>query len=151
MSCFFPSRPATSFRWFTSPFKTLRYIVWRNYKWIIIGVLITLIIIAAVVIFLYSMPVSVCITFFSQQEYVTTSLVFGGHATLLSNVLISCKISTTLPTKLLFQSVRFVFLEDTGALKFITARQIVFSKTHFSNSILSTKVRHSKPLNVELK
>ena len=55
------SRPATSFRWFTSPFKTLRYIIWRNYKWIIIGILITIIIVAAVVIFLYSMPVSVLI------------------------------------------------------------------------------------------
>lgn len=52
------SRPATSFRWFTSPLKTLRYIIWRNYKWIIIGVLITLLIVAAIVIFLYSMPVS---------------------------------------------------------------------------------------------
>jgi len=51
-----PNRPATSFRWFTSPFKTLRYIIWRNYKWIIIGILITIIILAAVVIFLYSMP-----------------------------------------------------------------------------------------------
>lgn len=51
-----PNRPATSFRWFTSPLKTLRYIVWRNYKWIIIAVLITLIIVAAVVVFLYSMP-----------------------------------------------------------------------------------------------
>lgn len=51
-----PNRPATSFRWFTSPLKTLRYIIWRNYKWIIIGVLITLLIVAAIVIFLYSMP-----------------------------------------------------------------------------------------------
>lgn len=51
-----PNRPATSFRWFTSPLKTLRYIIWRNYKWIIIGILITLIIVAAVVVFLYSMP-----------------------------------------------------------------------------------------------
>ncbi|XP_068709292.1 myoferlin-like isoform X2 [Montipora foliosa] len=51
-----PNRPATSFRWFTSPLKTMRYIIWRNYKWIIIAVLITLILVAAVVVFLYSMP-----------------------------------------------------------------------------------------------
>ncbi|CAF1410887.1 unnamed protein product, partial [Rotaria sordida] len=36
-----PSRPTTSFLWFTSPWKTLRYVVWRNFKWaIILGVLI---------------------------------------------------------------------------------------------------------------
>ena len=61
------SRPATSFRWFTSPLKTLRYIIWRNYKWIIIGVLITLLIVAAIVIFLYSMPVSAM--FFISELY----------------------------------------------------------------------------------
>ena len=52
------SRPATSFLWFTSPFKTLKYIIWRNYKWLIIGLIILIIVIAAVLIFLYSMPVS---------------------------------------------------------------------------------------------
>ncbi|CAF3824596.1 unnamed protein product [Rotaria sordida] len=36
-----PNRPTTSFLWFTSPWKTLRYVVWRNFKWaIILGVLI---------------------------------------------------------------------------------------------------------------
>ncbi|CAF3109617.1 unnamed protein product [Rotaria sp. Silwood2] len=35
-----PNRPKTSFLWFTSPWKTLRYVVWRNFKWaIILGVL----------------------------------------------------------------------------------------------------------------
>ncbi|EDO43088.1 predicted protein, partial [Nematostella vectensis] len=53
-----PNRPATSFLWFTSPFKTLKYIIWRNYKWLIIGLLILIVIIALVVIFVYSMPVS---------------------------------------------------------------------------------------------
>ncbi|XP_048584840.1 myoferlin isoform X2 [Nematostella vectensis] len=51
-----PNRPATSFRWFTSPLKTLRYIIWRNYKWWIVGLLITLLIVAAVLVFLYAMP-----------------------------------------------------------------------------------------------
>ncbi|CAF0972051.1 unnamed protein product [Rotaria sordida] len=31
-----PNRPKTSFLWFTSPWKTFRYIVWRNFKWAII-------------------------------------------------------------------------------------------------------------------
>lgn len=57
-SSYHHSRPATSFRWFTSPFKTLRYIIWRNYKWWILLLLITLLLIAAVLVFLYAMPVS---------------------------------------------------------------------------------------------
>ena len=35
------SRPKTSFLWFTSPWKTFRYVIWRNFKWpIIISILI---------------------------------------------------------------------------------------------------------------
>ncbi|CAF4767027.1 unnamed protein product [Rotaria sp. Silwood1] len=28
-----PNRPKTSFLWFTSPWKTFRFIIWRNFKW----------------------------------------------------------------------------------------------------------------------
>ncbi|CAF3990497.1 unnamed protein product, partial [Rotaria sordida] len=36
-----PNRPKTSFLWFTSPWRTLRFVIWRNFKWtIILGVLI---------------------------------------------------------------------------------------------------------------
>uniref|UniRef100_A0A672V9D7 Dysferlin n=1 Tax=Strigops habroptila TaxID=2489341 RepID=A0A672V9D7_STRHB len=31
-----PKRPETSFLWFTSPYKTLKYILWRRYKWVVI-------------------------------------------------------------------------------------------------------------------
>jgi hypothetical protein len=42
----FFSRPDTSFLWFTSPFKTFKYVLWRNYKWyIIIGILLIIAII----------------------------------------------------------------------------------------------------------
>ncbi|XP_067657682.1 myoferlin-like isoform X1 [Haliotis asinina] len=51
-----PKRPETSFMWFTSPFKTLKYIIWRNYKWYIISALIILILILLVVLFVYSFP-----------------------------------------------------------------------------------------------
>ncbi|XP_064602895.1 myoferlin-like isoform X2 [Liolophura sinensis] len=51
-----PKRPETSFMWFTSPFKTLKYIIWRNYKWYIISGLIILIIALLIVIFVYSLP-----------------------------------------------------------------------------------------------
>lgn len=51
-----PNRPATSFLWFTSPFKTLKYIIWRRYKWIILLLLIIIIVALLVGIFIYSMP-----------------------------------------------------------------------------------------------
>lgn len=51
-----PNRPATSFLWFTSPFKTLRYIIWRRYKWILLIVLILIIVALLLGIFFYSMP-----------------------------------------------------------------------------------------------
>uniref|UniRef100_A0A8D0G231 Dysferlin n=1 Tax=Strix occidentalis caurina TaxID=311401 RepID=A0A8D0G231_STROC len=34
-----PKRPETSFLWFTSPYKTLKYILWRRYKWVVDGFL----------------------------------------------------------------------------------------------------------------
>lgn len=51
-----PNRPATSFLWFTSPFKTLRYIIWRRYKWILLLLLIIIIVALLVVLFVYAMP-----------------------------------------------------------------------------------------------
>lgn len=51
-----PNRPATSFLWFTSPFKTLRYIIWRRYKWILLILLLIIIIALLVVLFVYAMP-----------------------------------------------------------------------------------------------
>uniref|UniRef100_F6X313 C2 domain-containing protein n=1 Tax=Ciona intestinalis TaxID=7719 RepID=F6X313_CIOIN len=51
-----PNRPATSFAWFSSPFKSLRYIIWRKYKWVILGVLGVLLLVAFIVLFFYSFP-----------------------------------------------------------------------------------------------
>ncbi|XP_038071057.1 myoferlin-like isoform X3 [Patiria miniata] len=51
-----PKRPETSFLWFTSPWKTLKFIIWNNYKWYIIGFFVAIIIIAFVVLFIYSVP-----------------------------------------------------------------------------------------------
>ena len=53
------SRPETSFLWFTSPFKTLRYIIWRNYKWYFIIGLLILLLILLLFLFIYSFPVSI--------------------------------------------------------------------------------------------
>ncbi|XP_005991617.1 myoferlin isoform X1 [Latimeria chalumnae] len=51
-----PNRPETSFLWFTSPCKTMKYIVWRRFKWILIGLIILLIVLLFVGVFLYSLP-----------------------------------------------------------------------------------------------
>ncbi|CAF3950318.1 unnamed protein product [Rotaria sordida] len=51
-----PNRPKTSFQWFTSPWKTFRYIVWRNFKWsIIIGIIIFIFVVCFLLI-LWSLP-----------------------------------------------------------------------------------------------
>ncbi|XP_066549569.1 myoferlin isoform X3 [Amia ocellicauda] len=51
-----PNRPETSFFWFTNPCKTMKFIVWRRFKWIFIGIIILLIVLLFVGIFLYSLP-----------------------------------------------------------------------------------------------
>ncbi|XP_015759463.1 PREDICTED: dysferlin-like [Acropora digitifera] len=53
-----PNRPATSFGWFSSPFKSLRYILWRRFRCKIIAFLVIVILLVLVAIFFYSMPVS---------------------------------------------------------------------------------------------
>lgn len=50
------SRPDSSFIWFLSPLKSIRYILWRNYKWTIIKALLILLFGAMVAMFFYSMP-----------------------------------------------------------------------------------------------
>ncbi|XP_072883563.1 myoferlin-like isoform X1 [Hemitrygon akajei] len=51
-----PKRPETSFLWFTSPCKTMKYIIWRRFKWIFIGLLILLFVVLFLGIFFYSFP-----------------------------------------------------------------------------------------------
>ncbi|XP_072851425.2 myoferlin isoform X2 [Pogona vitticeps] len=51
-----PNRPETSFLWFTNPCKTMKYIVWRRFKWVFIGIIILLILLLFVAILLYSLP-----------------------------------------------------------------------------------------------
>ncbi|XP_042357528.1 myoferlin [Plectropomus leopardus] len=51
-----PNRPNTSFFWFTSPCKTMKFIVWRRFKWIfIIGIILLLVILFLGILF-YSLP-----------------------------------------------------------------------------------------------
>ncbi|KAK3090409.1 hypothetical protein FSP39_011632 [Pinctada imbricata] len=51
-----PNRPDSSFIWFLNPLKSLRYILWHNYKWVIIKLLIIMLLAALLVLFFYSMP-----------------------------------------------------------------------------------------------
>lgn len=51
-----PNRPDTSFLWFTNPCKTMKFIVWRRFKWVIIGLLFLLILLLFVAVLLYSLP-----------------------------------------------------------------------------------------------
>ncbi|XP_041865734.1 myoferlin isoform X2 [Melanotaenia boesemani] len=51
-----PNRPDTSFFWFTSPCKTMKFIVWRKFKWIFIGMILLLLVILFLGILLYSLP-----------------------------------------------------------------------------------------------
>uniref|UniRef100_A0A8C8ZN55 Myoferlin n=1 Tax=Prolemur simus TaxID=1328070 RepID=A0A8C8ZN55_PROSS len=51
-----PNRPETSFLWFTNPCKTMKFIVWRRFKWVIIGLLLLLILLLFVAVLLYSLP-----------------------------------------------------------------------------------------------
>ncbi|XP_060603706.1 otoferlin-like isoform X2 [Ruditapes philippinarum] len=51
-----PNRPDGSFIWFLNPLKSIRYILWHNYKWMIIKILIILLLAALLVLFFYAMP-----------------------------------------------------------------------------------------------
>ncbi|XP_042338364.1 dysferlin-like, partial [Plectropomus leopardus] len=51
-----PQRPETSFLWFSSPYKTLKFILWRRFKWFIILFIILFLIFLFLGVFLYSFP-----------------------------------------------------------------------------------------------
>ncbi|XP_025904647.1 dysferlin [Nothoprocta perdicaria] len=51
-----PKRPETSFLWFTSPYKTLKYILWRRYKWVAVLVIVLFIVLLFLGIFIYAFP-----------------------------------------------------------------------------------------------
>ncbi|KAM9462377.1 myoferlin isoform 1-T1 [Clarias gariepinus] len=51
-----PNRPETSFFWFTNPCKTLKFIVWRRFKWLFIGLILLLLVLLFLGILLYSLP-----------------------------------------------------------------------------------------------
>ncbi|KTF72063.1 hypothetical protein cypCar_00029355 [Cyprinus carpio] len=50
------SRPDTTFLWFLSPLKAIRYLICNRYKWLIIKIVLALLLLMMVGLFLYSMP-----------------------------------------------------------------------------------------------
>ncbi|KAL7862243.1 hypothetical protein SRHO_G00136840 [Serrasalmus rhombeus] len=51
-----PNRPDTTFLWFISPLKAIRYLICNNYKWLIIKLVVVLLLLAMLGLFIYSMP-----------------------------------------------------------------------------------------------
>nr|XP_019938680.1 PREDICTED: myoferlin-like isoform X3 [Paralichthys olivaceus] len=51
-----PKRPETSFFWFTNPCKTMKFIVWRRFRCLFIGLIILTIVFLFIAILLYSLP-----------------------------------------------------------------------------------------------
>lgn len=52
----FFSRPDTSFIWLCNPCKTIKYILWRNYKWTILKVFLLVLIIVFLGLLFYNIP-----------------------------------------------------------------------------------------------
>ncbi|XP_071050803.1 otoferlin-like [Onthophagus taurus] len=51
-----PNRPDASFMWFLNPLKSIRYIIWHNYKWKILKFLIILALAIIILLFVYAIP-----------------------------------------------------------------------------------------------
>ncbi|KAA8581747.1 hypothetical protein FQN60_003328 [Etheostoma spectabile] len=51
-----PKRPDTSFFWFTNPCKTMKFIVWKRFRCLFIGIIILVIVVLFIAILLYSLP-----------------------------------------------------------------------------------------------
>ncbi|XP_070210966.1 myoferlin-like isoform X3 [Littorina saxatilis] len=77
-----PKRPETSFLWFTSPFKTLKFIIWRNYKWVIIGFIVLLFFLLLIALFIYSFPGEIAhlITTFMVERFAKQSPVLEASS-----------------------------------------------------------------------
>uniref|UniRef100_A0A8C7J303 Otoferlin n=1 Tax=Oncorhynchus kisutch TaxID=8019 RepID=A0A8C7J303_ONCKI len=51
-----PNRPDTTFLWFLSPLKAIRYLVCNRYKWLIIKMIVALLLLMMLGLFLYTLP-----------------------------------------------------------------------------------------------
>ncbi|XP_032668321.1 otoferlin-like isoform X1 [Odontomachus brunneus] len=51
-----PNRPDASFMWFLNPLKSIKYIVWHNYKWAILKAIVAIGLIVLMLLFFYAIP-----------------------------------------------------------------------------------------------
>ncbi|XP_076646228.1 otoferlin isoform X2 [Halictus rubicundus] len=51
-----PNRPDASFMWFLNPLKSIKYIVWHNYKWAILKSIIVIALVTLLLLFFYAIP-----------------------------------------------------------------------------------------------
>ena len=94
----FNSRPDTSFFWFTSPCKTMRFIVWRRFKWIFLAAILLLLVILFFGILFYSLPVRLLMR---SITYYLINHFYPSHTVLLQYFVIGvnfndCSVSTEL-------------------------------------------------------
>ena len=81
----FYSRPSTSFLWFTSPWRTFKFIIWKNFKWHIIFSIVAVFVILLIIIFIYNTPVSNAgntIYFIINLFFLETlgTILYGAHS-----------------------------------------------------------------------
>ncbi|ELU05062.1 hypothetical protein CAPTEDRAFT_184805 [Capitella teleta] len=51
-----PNRPDSSFFWLTNPLKTMKYVLWKNYKWLIFKLVLLLLLLVFIILFFYTVP-----------------------------------------------------------------------------------------------
>ncbi|XP_061418483.1 otoferlin isoform X4 [Lethenteron reissneri] len=51
-----PNRPDTSFMWFLTPLRSIKYLICHRYKWLIVKIVLALLLLAMLALFLYNMP-----------------------------------------------------------------------------------------------
>ncbi|XP_068632419.1 otoferlin-like [Battus philenor] len=51
-----PNRPDASFMWFLNPLKSIRYIMWHNYKWTILKATLVILVAIMLLLLVYSVP-----------------------------------------------------------------------------------------------
>nr|XP_012219690.1 PREDICTED: otoferlin-like isoform X2 [Linepithema humile] len=51
-----PNRPDASFMWFLNPLKSIKYIVWHNYKWAILKAIVAIGLLVLLLLFFYAIP-----------------------------------------------------------------------------------------------
>ncbi|XP_041986381.1 otoferlin [Aricia agestis] len=51
-----PNRPDSSFMWFLNPLKSMRYIMWHNYKWTIVRTSCAVVVLIAILLLIFAFP-----------------------------------------------------------------------------------------------